>query len=174
MEPLLPEQAEFLLSMALPTLRNEHHLTRKVMDAIPADANDYRPDPVAKSCLELAWHIAAAESRFLAAVAAGSFGEGGGRPESIRSVADVSAWYAEMFQNNFEKISQVSGDDLAKTIDFRGVFQLPAVMYLQFALHHTIHHRGQLSTYLRPTGAKVPSIYGESFDDAEARKLKEA
>src|ERR1019366_6232194 len=28
-----------------------------------------------------------------------------------------------------------------------------------------IHHRGQLSTYLRPMGAKVPSIYGPSADD---------
>jgi uncharacterized damage-inducible protein DinB len=37
-------------------------------------------------------------------------------------------------------------------------------------LNHSIHHRGQLSTYLRAMGARVPSIYGESFEDAEARK----
>ena len=49
-------------------------------------------------------------------------------------------------------------------------FQLPAVTYLNFVLHHSIHHRGQLSMYLRPMGAKVPSIYGESYDAAEARK----
>ena len=42
------------------------------------------------------------------------------------------------------------------------MFQLPAVAYVQFNLFHSIHHRGQLSTYLRPMGAKVPSIYGES------------
>jgi uncharacterized damage-inducible protein DinB len=50
------------------------------------------------------------------------------------------------------------------------MFQLPAVMYLNFILHHTVHHRGQLSTYLRPMGAKVPAIYGESYDSTEARK----
>jgi uncharacterized damage-inducible protein DinB len=50
------------------------------------------------------------------------------------------------------------------------MFQLPAVTYLNFLLHHSIHHRGQLSMYLRPMGAKVPSIYGESYDAAEARK----
>jgi len=41
-------------------------------------------------------------------------------------------------------------------------------------LHHTIHHRGQLSSYLRSMGAKVPSIYGESYDDAQARKSAQA
>jgi uncharacterized damage-inducible protein DinB len=46
-----------------------------------------------------------------------------------------------------------------------GMFNLPAVMYLQFMLNHSIHHRGQLSSYLRPMGAKVPSIYGGSFDE---------
>jgi uncharacterized damage-inducible protein DinB len=43
-------------------------------------------------------------------------------------------------------------------------------MYLNFVLHHSIHHRGQLSVYLRPAGGKVPAIYGESYDSAEARK----
>ncbi|HWG87563.1 MAG TPA: DinB family protein, partial [Candidatus Acidoferrales bacterium] len=60
--------------------------------------------------------------------------------------------------------------DLTRSIDFRGMFQLPAVMFLQTSLNHSIHHRGQLSTYLRPAGGKVPAIYGESYDSAEARK----
>jgi uncharacterized damage-inducible protein DinB len=47
---------------------------------------------------------------------------------------------------------------------------LPAVMYLGFILHHSVHHRGQLSMYLRPMGARVPAMYGESYDSAEARK----
>lgn len=54
-------------------------------------------------------------------------------------------------------------------VDFRGMFQQPAVLYLHLLMHHSIHHRGQLSTYLRPMGAKVPSIYGESYDAAQAR-----
>ena len=57
-----------------------------------------------------------------------------------------------------------------KVVDFRGIFQLPAVAYLQTAQIHSIHHRGQLSMYLRPMGAKVPAIYGESYDSAQAKK----
>jgi uncharacterized damage-inducible protein DinB len=49
-------------------------------------------------------------------------------------------------------------------VDFYGLRQLPSIALIQIILNHTIHHRGQLSTYLRPMGAKVPSIYGPSFD----------
>jgi uncharacterized damage-inducible protein DinB len=47
-------------------------------------------------------------------------------------------------------------------------------MFLQFGLNHTIHHRGQLSTYLRPMGSKVPAIYGESYDSALAKTAAKA
>jgi hypothetical protein len=59
---------------------------------------------------------------------------------------------------------------LTRLIDFRGLFQFPAIIYVQVGLSHSIHHRGQLSMYLRPMGAKVPSIYGESYDAREARE----
>ena len=66
----------------------------------------------------------------------------------------------------------VSGEQLVKRIDFRGLFQFPAVIYIQVGLSHTVHHRGQLSMYLRPMGAKVPSIYGESYDARVEREGK--
>jgi uncharacterized damage-inducible protein DinB len=53
------------------------------------------------------------------------------------------------------------------------MFQMPAVSFLTLSQNHTIHHRGQLSTYLRPMGGKVPSIYGESYDAAQARAARE-
>jgi uncharacterized damage-inducible protein DinB len=59
----------------------------------------------------------------------------------------------------------MTGDELAKIVDFYGMFQLPAAAYLNFANVHCIHHRGQLSAYLRPMGGKVPSIYGGSADE---------
>lgn len=57
-------------------------------------------------------------------------------------------------------------------LDFRGIFQRPAVSFLLFGLNHTIHHRGQLSSYLGCMGAKVPAIYGESYDSAQAKKSR--
>jgi len=64
-----PDQAAFLLhEVYLPGLKNEHRLTKTVIDAIPLDKGDYRPDEISKSALDLAWHIASTEMRFLDAV----------------------------------------------------------------------------------------------------------
>jgi uncharacterized damage-inducible protein DinB len=176
MEPLQPEQATFLLNAVfLPALKNEHRTTAKIIEAIPLNKGDYRPDAISKSALDLAWHIASVEKRFLDAVAAGEFDlSPAPRPDSIKNSAALNHWYVEVFDTCFERLTQLSGDQLLKVVDFRGMFQLPAVLYLQFVLNHSIHHRGQLSMYLRPMGAKVPSIYGESYDAAEARKAAQA
>jgi uncharacterized damage-inducible protein DinB len=172
MPQIQPDQANFLLQgVYLPGLRNEHRITKSIIEAIPLDKGDYRPDKVSKSALELAWHIAATEMRFLDALAAGEFDfSPRPRPDSIKNSQDLTNWYTDNFEQRFEKLTQLSNEQLLKIIDFRGMFQWPAVMYLDFVLHHSIHHRGQLSMYLRPMGAKVPAIYGESYDSAEARK----
>jgi len=172
MSPFTPEQARFILTAtALPTLGAEHPVTRSVIAAIPKEQAGYRPNDVGRSAIDLAWHIVASEVRFLTAVAAGVFDFGGSaRPESIQTPADVIGWYAEHFSAAIETLKQASGEQLVKIVDFRGIFQFPAVLYLQIGQSHTVHHRGQLSMYLRPMGAKVPSIYGESFDAREARE----
>jgi len=175
MQPLQPDQANFLLQgVYLPGIKNEYRLTKSVIEAIPLDRGDYRPDAISKSALDLAWHIAATEMRFMDALPAGAFDlSPRPRPDSIANSADLTTWYVDNFEPRFETLTKLSNEQLLKIVDFRGMFQLPAVMYLGFVLHHSIHHRGQLSTYLRPMGAKVPSIYGESYDAAEARKAKQ-
>ena len=162
-----PDQAAFLLNeVFLPNLKNEHRLTKNVIEAIPLDKGDYRPDEISKTALELAWHIAATEMRFLNAVAAGAFDfTPMPRPESIKNSADLAAWYTDNFASHLETVAKLSPEQLVTIVDFRGMFQLPAVMFLNFVLHHTVHHRGQLSMYLRPMGAKVPNIYGGSLDE---------
>lgn len=165
------EQALFLRQLDLPILQFEHRTTRGVIEAIPSDAPDYRPDPKAKSAMEIAWHIVASEHRFLRGVAAGAFDFTPiHRPDAVRNSTEIGAWFGESFEKSVEEISKLTGEQLAKAVDFRGMFSLPAANFLAFALRHTIHHRGQLSTYLRPMGGKVPAIYGESYDSAEAKK----
>lgn len=175
-QPLQPDQASFLLhAIFLPAIEREHPITQKVIEAIPIDKGDYRPDPISKTALELAWHIVAAEKRFLNGIADGEFNFSAfPRPESVRNSSEIARWYGEMFQAALVRLKSMSGAQLTKVIDFRGIFQLPAVAFCQTYLNHSIHHRGQLSTYLRPMGGKVPAIYGESYDSAEARKAAEA
>ena len=171
---LTPDLAEYLLSASFPTLKTEHQTTKRVIEAIPLDKGDYRPDAVSKTALELAWHIVAAEKRFLAGISAGAMDFSPiNRPDSIKNSAGIAAWFDETFAANLAKLGGLKGEHLVKPIDFRSMFQLPAVGFLQLAMNHTIHHRGQLSMYLRPVGAKVPSIYGESYDTTQARLAKE-
>ena len=160
-----------LEALYLPGLKNEQRATKAVIEAIPAAKADYRPDTVSKSAMDLAWHIVATEMRFMDAVLAGAFDfTPRPRPDSVTSPAALTAWYAENSEPRFEKLKAMSDEQLLKIVDFRGLFQLPAVMYIGFVVNHSIHHRGQLSVYLRPMGAKVPAIYGESYDSAEAKK----
>src|SRR6185295_12963193 len=170
------DQATTILqSVGLPSLNAEHPVTKRVIAAIPADQVNYRPDEIVKSAIDLAWHIVTAEVRFMNAVSAGSFDlTPYPRPDSVRTADDVNRWYEEQFGKAFERLQQTSGDHLIKAVDFRGLFQFPAVVYVQLGLNHSIHHRGQLSMYLRPMGAKVPSIYGESYDARVAREAAQA
>ncbi len=172
MDPLQPQQALYYFNaFSVPALRNEQRITKQIIQAIPVDKGDYRPDPVSKTGLELAWHIVAAEHRFLDGIANGVFDfTPNHRDATLGDSAAIAAWYDKTFEADFARLSKLNGEQLSKVLDFRGMFQLPALAFVQFNLHHTIHHRGQLSTYLRPMGGKVPAIYGESYDSAEARK----
>jgi uncharacterized damage-inducible protein DinB len=170
MTPISPEHAAFLLQYTLPTMKNEHRNTRAVIEAIPQSNLEYRPDPNSKTAMELAWHVVAAEHRFYNGIISGAFDFTPiHRPDNVQTPAQIGQWYGDSFAKSFAQFPNISGEQLAKIIDFRGVFQLPAVAYFTFSLHHTIHHRGQLSTYLRAMGGKVPAIYGESYDSAAAK-----
>ncbi len=173
---MTPEQATFILNaVSIPTITNEHPVTKRVIAAIPDDKVDYRPDEIVKSAIDLAWHIVTAEVRFLTAVSDGTFDlTPMPRPETVRTANGVNRWYEEHFAAAVEKLKRTTGDQLVKIVDFRGIFQMPAVVYAQIGLNHSIHHRGQLSMYLRPMGAKVPSIYGESYDARVARETATA
>lgn len=166
MSTLTADQAAFLLHQAgLPALRAEHPLTCAVIGAIPAVRSDFRPHADSRPALELAWHIVSAEIKYLEATAAGVFPHDlTPMPDRVRTTADVLAWYRERFVPAAERLDGTTGDELLRVVDFYGIRKFPAISLIQLILNHTIHHRGQLSTYLRPMGAKVPSIYGPSYD----------
>ncbi len=160
-----PQQAAFLHKTLLIQIETERQITRKVLAAVPPGKGDYRPDPRSRTALELAWHIAASEIWFLDGIARGEFGaEEGAVPAEIKSSADIVAWYDKQFPARYDRVEKLSGEQVTRPVTFF-TYNLPAVFYLLFLLKHSIHHRGQLACYLRPMGAKVPSIYGGSADE---------
>jgi uncharacterized damage-inducible protein DinB len=171
-ETMTPDQAKFLLhDVYMGTLKNESRTTKTILEAVPPNKLDYKPDPASRSAIELTRHIAAADNRFVETVINGVFDTHPAMiPENVKTPAEIASWYEERYAKNFQALGKVSGEQLVKIVDFRGMFQWPAVKFALFGLHHTIHHRGQLASYLRCMGAKVPAIYGESYDSAQAKK----
>ncbi len=165
MSTMTTEQALFLRDFLLTGIEGESAATKKVLAAIPEERSDYRPDPKARTARELAWHIISSELHFLDSITEGRQVGGEDPPAENRSLAEMIAFYETSLASGIEKLRNLSGEQLAKPITMYEVFNFPAVSYLTFLQNHTIHHRGQLSTYLRPMGAKVPSIYGPSADE---------
>ena len=75
------------------------------------------------------------------------------------------AWYDSNMPRAMARVNAMTAEELLKPIDFFGMFNFPAAMYLNFLFGHSVHHRGELAVYLRPMGSKCPSIYGPSADE---------
>lgn len=159
-----PDFALGLRAMMLDGIAREAEITKKVIAAIPDAKSDYRPDEHARTAKELAWHIANTDIQFLDGIADLNFKMESPERKPETS-AEVVAWYDENIKRGIARVNALSADQLMTPVEFFGVFNLPAVAYLGFLNNHSIHHRGELATYLRPMGSKCPSIYGGSYDE---------
>ncbi len=163
-----PDQAGFLLSVLAPLIENEYATTKKVVAAIPEDRREYRPEENSRTAFELAWHVVSSDIHFLEGVTRGEFpAEEPKMPIQVRTVADIAAHYEAKMPDLIRRLRCLTGDQLARPIN-AGPFNQPAVTFLLFMLNHAVHHRGWLCAYLRPMGAKVPSVYGPSHDASPA------
>jgi len=161
---LTPEFALGYRAMMLDGIGREVEITKKVLAAVPDEKADYRPDPHARTARELALHIASVDVQFLDAIADMNFNKMEG-DQSITTSAETVAWYDENMKRGIARVQEMTAEKLMTPLNFLNIFTLPAVFYLGFLNNHSIHHRGELATYLRPMGSKVPSIYGGSHDE---------
>jgi uncharacterized damage-inducible protein DinB len=102
---------------------------------------------------------------FLNSIADRNFNWTGEEKEPAPTIAGLVKWREEELKKAVDRVRAMTTEQLLTPVDFFGIMKAPAVMYLQFDQDHSVHHRGQLSVYLRPMGAKVPDIYGGSFDE---------
>lgn len=162
------QQAQFLVQFMTQLWEGEFPATCQVLAAVPDARRDYRPDEKSRSAWEVAVHLATADVWFLDAVRSGAFAWD---PEAEKTftathptVGSVVDWYKETFPAKLNAVRAMSPEDMTRVVDFFGLFKWPAVSYLGFGNNHSVHHRGQLASYLRAMGAKVPAIYGGSAD----------
>lgn len=144
----------------------EMQTTLRVFEAVPTDRLDYQPDPKAKNALNLVRHITLEDEWILNSITDGEFKAPPAGDDScgIMSPADAIAQYKERIPAALERVRALPAEKLTANIDLLGMIQMPAINFLAMALKHSVHHRGQLSTYLRPMGGKNPSIYGPTAD----------
>lgn len=154
--------ADFLIT----EFENEMPATLRVFEAVPTGRLDYRPDPKAKTGLGLLRHIALEDSWLLNSIADGQFTPPPDDSDAcgIMNPADAIARYKEKFPAALDRVRALPAEKLASVLDLLGIIQMPAINFLSMALKHSVHHRGQLSTYLRPMGGSNPSIYGPTAD----------
>jgi len=159
-----PEFALGYRQLMLDGLGRELEITKNVIAAIPDAKSDYRPDPNARNAWDLAWHLANTDVQFMNGIADLNFSMP--NPENKpKTPAELVQWYDANFKSASARVAELTAEQLLTPVNFMGVFNFPAVFYLGFVNNHSIHHRGELATYLRPLGSKVPKIYGGSFDE---------
>ena len=138
----------------------------KVMKAVPPDQASYRPHPRSSAAGDLVW-LLAVELRDACELI--DHGEVNYVETPAPAVPEAIAQYeknAAALKSLLAKLDDPRWNGPARLkMDGKLVWESTVGDMLFGFLFDAVHHRGQLSSYLRPMGAKVPSIYGPSADD---------
>jgi len=140
---------------------NESKTTRRVLARIP-EGSDYRPDPKSRTAHEIAWQIVCEEQMIIEALESGkAVWAPPPMPGTMKEVLDA---YDALSAGMGGRWSAVAAARWNGTIEFFGAQRAAAPMAWSF-LFDIVHHRGQITTYLRPMGSTVPQVYGPSGDE---------
>jgi uncharacterized damage-inducible protein DinB len=140
---------------------DESKTTRNVLARIP-EASDYRPDPKSRTACEIAWQIVCEEQMIIDALESGKAEWAPPpMPATMKEVLDAYEKQSAGLPGRWKALPDVRWDG---SLEFFGS-QRPASPMAWSFLFDIVHHRGQITTYLRPMGSTVPQIYGPSGDE---------
>ena len=161
-----PKEAKTIVDFLIADFENEMQTTLRVVAAVPNDHLDYQPDSTSKTGLGLVRHIVLEDEWLLDCIASAKFTPPPDDSDAcgIMTPADAIARYKQKVPAALNRVRALSDERLVEVIDMFGKIQLPAVNFVSLCVKHSVHHRGQLSAYLRAMGGKVPGIYGPSGD----------
>jgi len=141
---------------------HETQTTLRVLSRIP-EGSTYRPDPKSRRAQEIAWQIVNEERMIIDGVETGVM-KPPGAPTVPDTMAEVVAAYEELAATLPARWARIPAERWNGDLDFFGRPRSASALAWSF-LFDIVHHRGQISTYLRPMGATVPQIYGPSGDE---------
>lgn len=152
-------------------LERETAGTRRILEGLKDEHLSWKPHPKSKSVGELANHIVELHNWVSGALQQDDFDfHQDYLPLQKTSIAEIRTALEEGYQQNIAAISAFSEEDWSKKWTMRAgeaiVAQMPKIGTLRFVINnHLIHHRGQMSVYLRLLDIRVPGIYGPSADE---------
>ena len=139
----------------------ESRTTRNVLARIP-ESSAYRPDPRSRTAQEIAWQIVCEEKMLIDALESGK--AEWAPPPMPDSMRDVLAEYERQSAEVLRRWDALPQSKWDGSLEFFGSERPASPMAWSF-LFDIVHHRGQITTYLRPMGSTVPQIYGPSADE---------
>jgi uncharacterized damage-inducible protein DinB len=155
------------LSFFSACFQNEIQATQSLIESLPADRLDYRPHPVNRSAYEIVEHLLA-HIKDLKVICEKNVCEET-MHYSFVNPADASIKYGEHASEvkiALESLSDTAWEQEPVELFIHGksFVTLPRMSMMWFFFFDIIHHRGQLSSYVRPMGGKNPTVYGYSAD----------
>src|SRR3954462_11522999 len=161
--PIASERAQFT-----EIFQRELATTLKVLRAYPADKGTYKPHERSSTAQQLAWTFVIENNLAMAALK-GPLRFDGGMAKPPASFDEIINTYERTARDYLNAIASTPDERLNETVAFpvgKGQMGDMRVMdFLWMMFMDAIHHRGQLTVYIRPAGGRVPSIYGPSGDE---------
>ena len=149
---------------------NEAKTTRRVLERVPADKLEWRPHPKSMSLGVLALHVAGSPGVICGWAAEDETTFKGEAPPMPTSTDEILAAHDQSVTKSKEILGSLGDEGLKKMWTAKAggntLMTMPkAALVRAIVMNHWIHHRGQLSVYLRLLDVPVPSIYGPSADE---------
>jgi uncharacterized damage-inducible protein DinB len=164
------EQASFLA-----TWSHEAQKTLAVLRSLPADKYDFRPDPDGRSLGEQAWHLAEIDAYTANSVATGKMDFAIKLPglERPGAVADLVSGYERVHAASLAQVRALGPAELERRLasPLGGDVPVSEVLW-GWLLHHSIHHRGQLTLMCRLAGGTPPGIYGPTREEMAVMRAR--
>ena len=163
-----------IADLLLPEFDQETSTTRRVLERVPDDKLAWKPHDRSWSMGDLASHVANLIKWTDVTMNATEFDLSSVSPEqmnqSAKSRDELLSWFDANVPSARQALVKSDADYFVPWTLKNGAtvhFTMPRVVCVRsFCLNHLVHHRGQLSVYLRLNNIPVPSIYGPSADEA--------
>lgn len=156
----------------LPEFKHEAASTRKILERVPFEKADWKPHEKSYTLARMAGHVAEILQWATAAVTTDGldFARGGYAPFFPATGDELLNRFETNYQAALRHLEQATDETLMGEWTLQHgetvIFTLPRMATLRsFVMNHLIHHRGQLSVYLRLLDVPVPGMYGPSADE---------